>query len=273
VYQAGRRRLLTHEEEVGMSPENPWPTWARPQLRHAVELAARIAGRQQRIALAPELYRLWFNPVVGRPVELGRPWRPLPGLYRTAHAGSSSRVVVDGVATVDRHDVIGRDGWWRTWGDTWRPTHSRQESIRLVMSPRPDALAQFVTTITGALLDEDAPWMLACATDPRRLRRTGAAVLHVGDPSVLSRRTLTALSPLLRATAPPLCLPVADGIALADDPDNGMSFGEHRCHLIALASRTTNFRRAPLRAIAEIFASHGIDPAQPHSSGQRLPRH
>jgi hypothetical protein len=234
-------------------PACPWPAWALPQLRHAVRLATRIRARPQRIALAPELYRLWFNPIVGRPVEPGRPWRPLPGLYRSAHAGSGSRIVIDGLATVARNDVIGRDGWWRTWGDSWRPTTSRAESVRLVMSPRPDALAQFVATVTAALLDVPDPWLLACATDPRRLGRCGAAVLHVGDPTVLSAQTVAALR--LHA-----------GIAVADTPDNGMSFGEHRCHLIALALRTHGGRQAPLRAIATVFASHGIDPGRPHES-------
>jgi hypothetical protein len=257
---------IHHGQVDAASVAAQWPPWALTQLRHAVRLAARIEGRPQRIALAPELYRLWFTPIVGRPIEPGRPWRPLPGLYRAAHAGSGSRVVVDGVATVERNDVICRDGWWRTWGDAWRPTHSRAETVRLIMSPRPDALAQFVATITAALLDQTAPWLLACATDPRRLRRCGAAVLHVTDPEVLRPHTVAALRPLLRATAPPLALPLHPGIAVAHNPDNGMSFGEHRCHLIALALRTRPQPHAPLRAIADVFTAHGIDPARPHES-------
>ena len=245
---------------------DPWAAWAGPQLRHAVELAARVRDRGQRIALAPELYRTWFNPVVARPVEPGRSWRPLVGLYRSAHAGSSARILTDGVAMVDRHDVIGRDGWWRTWGDGWRPTHSRQHCVRIVMTPLPDALPEFVSTVTTALIDDPAPWMLACATDVRRLRRSGGAVLHVADPAIVTGALIESLAPTLRATRPPLCLPLAPGLGLAEYPDNGMSFGEHRCHLIALALRTRGARRAPLQAIAEVFASHGIDPRAPHLS-------
>jgi hypothetical protein len=250
----------------------PWPTWAIPQLRHAVELAGRTAARGERVALAPELYRIWFNPIVGRAIELGRPWVPLAGLYRGAHAGSSSRVLLDGVATVDRHDVIGRDGWWRTWGDVWRPAKSRHESVRIVMTPRPDALAEFVAAITAALFDEPVPWLLACATDIRRLRRSGGAVLHLPDSSALTAEMIRAAAPHVRSVTPPLCLPVAPGMGLADNPDNGMSFGEHRCHLIALALRNCGGRQAPLRAIADVFQSHGIDPARPYLSRPDLRR-
>jgi hypothetical protein len=139
------------------------------------------------------------------------------------------------------------------------------------MTPRADALAEFVGTITAALLDEPTPWMLACTTDLRRLRRSGGAVLHIPDPAVLTPELSRALAPHLRPVTPPLCLPLALGIGLADNPDNGMSFGEHRCHLIALALRTHRVNHAPLHAIADVFASHGIDPARPHES-RPMPR-
>jgi hypothetical protein len=249
-----------------------WPSWAVPQLRHAVELTERIAVRGERVALAPELYRTWFNPIVSRAIELGRPWVPLAGLYRGAHAGSTLRVLIDGLATVDRRDVIARDGWWRTWGAAWRPGKSRQHSVRIVMTPRPDALAEFVAAITAVLLDDPAPWLLACATDVRRLRRSGGAVLHLPDSSALTAEMIRAVAPHLRAVSPPLCLPVAPGMGLADNPDNGMSFGENRCHLIALALRDRGDRQAPLRLIADVFRSHGIDPARPYLSRPDLPR-
>jgi hypothetical protein len=200
------------------------------------------------------------------PVEPGRPWRPLAGHYRTAHAGSASRIDVDGMWIVARQDVVGRDGWWRTWGDAWLPTRSRANAVRIMLSPRPDALAAFVRTVTATLLDEPVPWLLACPTDAQGLRRPASSVLYLPHVDALPAALLPALRPLLRTATPPLCLPLAPGAALAESPDNGMSFGEHRCHLLALALGTGRARRAPLRAIAEVFSSHGIDPSAPHRS-------
>jgi hypothetical protein len=245
---------------------DPWPAWAQPQLHRAVSIAQGVANSGRGSALAGELYRRWFNPITAPPLELGRPLLPLAGLYRSAHAGSASRIVIDGMSVVDRHDVVGRDGWWRTWGDAWMPTRSRANAVRILLSPRPDALTSLIATVTAALLDDPAPWLLACPTDPQRLRRPASSVLYLPDVDALPDGLLDALQPILRTEIPPLCLPLVPGAALAEYPDNGMSFGEHRCHLLALALRTPLARKAPLHAIADVFTSHGIDPAQPHRS-------
>ena len=56
-------------------------------------------------------------------------------------------------------------------------------------------------------------------------------------------------------------LAVTAAPALAQHPDNGMTFGEHRCHLVALALSGGRF---DLDAIAAVFRAHGVDPATPH---------
>lgn len=245
---------------------DPWPAWARPQLLEAVTRKERICSRGRGQALATELYREWYSPVVGPPAEFRRTWRPLAGTYRAAHAGSGSRILADGIALVDRHDAIGRDGWWRTWGDSWAPIASRRHCVRVLLSPRPNALAEFVGTVTAALLDLPEPWLLACTTDSRRLSRSGSAVLYVPDVAAIPGALLDLLRPLLRPVAPPMCLPLLPGAALVEYPDNGMSFGEHRCHLVALGLQRPAARRAPLQAVADVFASHDIDPAAPYRS-------
>ena len=247
--------------EVGTgAAADPWPSWARTQLLQAVALADTVTERGN---VATTLYREWFNPaLLGADLRRGR--RPLAGQYRAAHAGSSRRVREDGVLVVDRHDVVGTDGWWRTWGDYWTPPRSRPGSIRVLLTPQPDRLAEFVNRVTAALLPSREPWALACATNPRRLRRAAPAVLDIRDLSTLPDGLLKELAPLLRAITPPLCLPVGPGAAIATYPANGMAFGEHRCHLIATALRHPSSAGDPLRAIAAVFNAHGIDPAAPH---------
>ena len=82
------------------------------------------------------------------------------------------------------------------------------------------------------------------ATDPRRVRRTGAAVLDLAGADALPAGLLDELGPTLLPVATPLCLPLAPGVALAQYPDNGMTFGEHRCLLVALGLRHAARRRA-----------------------------
>jgi hypothetical protein len=245
--------------------------WAVPQLEAAADIARRVAGERGHPSMAAELYREWFNPLLD--VASENPLRrPLPGVYRGAHAGSRAQFVSDGLDVVDRFDVVGRDGWWRTWNEAWVPTRSRCGAVRVLFSPRPTSedLESFVSIVTTHLRAEPMPWLLACATDPRRLRRMAAAVLYLPNAQSMPEQLLADLRPTLTDATPPLCLRLDDGAALAEYPTNGMSFGEHRCHLVALALRPRAARRDPLPAIAQVFESHGLDPSAPHRSATEL---
>lgn len=240
----------------------PWPEWTVPQLTTAVAVAATAVDRMSVAAL---LYRTWFNPIAGdtRGLPAGT---PLAGLYRAAHAGSATRLARGSLSVVARHDVLRAGGWWRTWGEHGTPPRGRRGSVRLMLTPHPDCLAEFVSTVTGRMLSGRTPWSLACSTDPLRITRTGSAVLDLPGLDDVPADLLTELQPLLRPTAPPLCLPIAVGVGAAEYPDNGMTFGEHRCHLVALGLRPRRRSRDPLSTIARVFTTYGIDPAAPHRS-------
>lgn len=251
------------EQDTGGAAADPWPRWARDQLLQAVDIAERTPDT---VSVAGVLYRDWYNPIVCNTDRM-RTWRPLAGVYRGAHAGSAHRVTHDGVQVVDRHDVVGTDGWWRTWGQSWTPPRSRPGSVRVLFTPQPDQIASFVRAVTSAFADARTSWSLGATTSARRLRRPAAAVLDLPNLEAFPTRLLDVLAPMLRAEVPALCLPIAPGIAVAGYPDNGMTFGEHRCHLVALALRHPSSARHPLRAIAAVFAAHGLDPAAPHRAG------
>jgi len=257
---------ISQRPAAGVQPRGPaagpWPEWAVPQLTTAVDLAATAADRTSVAAL---LYRNWFNPVAGdtRGLPAGT---PLAGLYRAAHAGSASRVQRGTLSVVARRDALRTNGWWRTWGEYGIPPRGRRGSVRLMLTPRPDCLAEFVRTVTDRMLAGRTPWSLACATDTWRIARTGCAVLDLPDLEDVPDGLLAEVQPLLRVIAPPLSLPLAPGVGVAEYPDNGMTFGEHRCHLVALGLRHRRRSRDPLSTIASVFSSYGIDPASPHRS-------
>ncbi len=172
------------------------------------------------------------------------PARPLVGAYRAAHA---ARQVVsrDGVDVVQRYDRTGADGWWRTWNTWWRP---RRGDARVLLSPEAGCAPDVVGLLTARL--REVPYLLACPSEPARLASSGAVVLHLARPHALTPALRAELTPLLRPDSPPLCLPLAPGIAFAQCPDNGMSFGEHRCHLVALAFEVASGGATTLDAIA-----------------------
>ncbi|MDT4920783.1 MAG: hypothetical protein QOI15_1685 [Pseudonocardiales bacterium] len=255
--------VVSQRPAAGVLPRGPaagpWPEWARPQLGAAVNLAATAADR---MSVAGLLYRNWFNPETGD--ASGVPGgTPLAGLYRESHAGSGTRVRRGDLSVVARQDVLRAGGWWRTWGEYWTPG-GRRASVRLLLTPRADALGEFVATVTGRLLPTRIPWSLACATDPWRIARSGCAVLDLPGLESIPGGLLADLGPLLRPVTPPLCLPVAPGVGAAQYPDNGMTFGEHRCHLVALGLRHRRRARDPLSSISAVFSAYGIDPAAPY---------
>jgi hypothetical protein len=255
-FVAGRPAATT---SVGDVAAGLWPGWARVQLEQAAHLASAV---DERTSLAGLLYSDWFTAVAG---EVERPSRPLGGLYRAAHAGSSRRIRRAGISVVERHDALRDGGWWRTWGEDWTPPRTRRGSVRLLFTPRPDRLADFVSIVTGRLIDHDSDrWSFACSTDARRIARRGSAVLDLPGFECVPTGLLDELAAVLRPVVPPLCLPLSDGVGGAEYPDNGMTFGEHRCHLVALALRHPSAAHDPLRKLAAVFNAHGIDPQHPY---------
>ena len=104
------------------------------------------------------------------------------------------------------------------------------------------------------------------------LGRPDAAVLYAGVEDA------AALTPLLRLCAgelqdslaariPPLTLELSRGLAVAEDPGDGQSFGQHRCGLLVRAARSHDHGADDdtlLRAARAALSSAGIDPVNPH---------
>lgn len=68
------------------------------------------------------------------------------------------------------------------------------------------------------------------------------------------------------AEVPAFTREVLPGVAVADDPGGGMSFGYHRCALVAhgVAAAGAVDPHARLGAVIDSFLRAGIDPARPH---------
>ena len=73
----------------------------------------------------------------------------------------------------------------------------------------------------------------------------------------------------LHPSVPLFSKPLASGLGVAEEPDNGESFGQQRCRLVAealcdahLAGAHTHDER--LRVVREHLARSGVDPDRPY---------
>jgi len=82
------------------------------------------------------------------------------------------------------------------------------------------------------------------------------------------------LEPRLRPWCPPLTLRLAHGVACADDPGGGLSFGQSRCRMLAVAvhalvDQPTASADAGIEVCLRALSDARVDPERPwlHAEG------
>ena len=135
------------------------------------------------------------------------------------------------------------------------------------------AAAPWIAELTRRFNAATVPFEAKVLSDPATYWRADAGVLYVDDAwreeaFALLPDLHQAVSARLRGTTPMFTRRLARGLAMAEDPGDGRSFGQHRCQLVAQALQQahrdgSDTPRARLRAVVQGFARNGIDPARP----------
>lgn len=155
----------------------------------------------------------------------------------------------------------------------WDPTEA-DAGIRVYWHLSPRIAEPFVRHATVLLNRARTRFWLKVLDDPATYDRADAAVLYM--PGTASLADADAISQLHRAvgadlleTVPALTLPVAAGVAVAESPPHGESFGRHRCALVAEAlvrahesGRTTAGDR--LASVERAFREAGLEADRPY---------
>jgi hypothetical protein len=159
-----------------------------------------------------------------------------------------------------------REGFYTALGDAG--TTGDGPVDRLYWNVRPGGGEVLVRVASELLNGARLPFRLKTLNDPTTARRCDAAVLYTPraarrDAVALAARVHARLADHLRPAVPALTLRLAPGLAFAEDPGGGESFGSHRCGLIVdavLASWRAGDRGPPsrLRRVAERLAMEGI---------------
>ena len=172
-------------------------------------------------------------------------------------------------------------------GDDWRFSYRTSDDgpafVVASGSPARDSASCFLHLQPGTAAEVFARLLIALdgyglgfraelAGDPAACVRTDTAVVTVrrSDVATLVRaaRRLQQRSPFaLVASVPAFTRQLAPGVALADDPGPGTSFGRHRCGLIAAGLVTAGQGAGPAarrEAVLQTLANAGLDPAALH---------
>jgi hypothetical protein len=178
--------------------------------------------------------------------------------------------VGDRVRCPRRLGAVVQDGWWRTWGAGWDPQHHPGPLVRVYLRPLRGAVAPIVHAVTNVLAETDS-WLLKLAPTPEGLLRPDAVVAYLAGAGRETGRdtVVAAVVGLTGGPPPPLTEPLADGLAWAEDPGTGESFGEVRCAAVAAAYAGLQGSASEgvwLDAVAAEFGRRGLDPAGPHRS-------
>lgn len=192
-----------------------------------------------------------------------------PPDYAPALAHRLSVGLGDPVLLTERIDEL-HNGFWHLWSTAWQRKPPGR-LIRLYFRVTPDRETAFVKRFSATAPNERA-WCMKILSDVHFAGRSDVAVLYLDHEQGIGVEWLSdviaCVAPLLNVGGPPLTAPIAPGISWAEDPGQGVSFGEDRCRLLATAAcdepEALNSVASWQQAVLQVFAKEGLDSAQPH---------
>ena len=180
--------------------------------------------------------------------------------------------VGDSVAVTTRRDSFApKEGWWYTWSSKGPPPSSPM--VRIYFNCAVESIGDFLRAITPVLEEGDTVYMMKCPSEAGLFGRCDSVVLYLSPEIWRSvkhklRTVYERIAHNLRPEVPRLTKRLGTGVAIAEDPANGGSFGQSRAH--AVADGVLKVLRSGLadedEAIATITArliAHDISPEHP----------
>ena len=129
-------------------------------------------------------------------------------------------------------------GFYMALGNTAFPQNELQNLVRIYWNISTAGAIQLMKSITSILNQAGLPFKLKVLNNPRNYSRCDAAVLYVGKSSyeAISRilqGPYMEIAPSLGSNIPIFTKLLSKGVGLAEDPGEGVSFGLHRCGILA----------------------------------------
>ncbi|HEU4807417.1 MAG TPA: lanthionine synthetase LanC family protein [Homoserinimonas sp.] len=167
-------------------------------------------------------------------------------------------------------------GFYLAVGDAGSGAGSSSPVLRWYWNATALGAVELMRLVTSRLNAATIPFQIKALNDPVDYRRCDAVVLYTRVDQYtaiapIMANIYEAVSARLAERTPPFAKPLAPGLAIAEDPGNGESFGAHRCRLLAegLVAAEQQARRTEaerLEAVAEHVGDSGVDLTRPFLS-------
>lgn len=198
-----------------------------------------------------------------------------PGEF-LSHAGPGMPPRAGGAVSVwvPRDSATVQPGFYFAFGETPGDPLDDAGLVRFYWAVRDTGAAALLRALVGALNRFGVPFRFKCLSRRSAYPRTDAAVLYAGRryfhlAAELALELHGGLAAHLGAETPLFTRRLAPGLAFAEDPATGESFGMHRCALLAEGLLSAFFQgaRSPeerLREVEAAFRRRGVELERPH---------
>lgn len=154
-------------------------------------------------------------------------------------------------------------------GDAGEPL-SEEPAVELFFHITAEGAIVLMECCIPVLNQRGCPFTLKVLSDPERYGRSDGAILRIPASEYRAIQSLLSASypefgSHLSSPIPLFTSPLAEGVGLAELPDNGTEFGVDRCELLAVALLAAAADGpARTRAIQDLFGQRGLDWQRPH---------
>ena len=136
------------------------------------------------------------------------------------------------------------------------------------------AAVSLMRCLTTELNNEKVPFQFKILSNPNDYTRIDTGILYMnkrylGKTRNALKKNYEQIKPFLKSQTPLFAKRLAPGVSLAEDPNNGESFGQHRTRLLAevlhsLGENNNSTKDEKMKKVSTHFKNSGVDINEPY---------
>jgi HopA1 effector protein family len=139
---------------------------------------------------------------------------------------------------VPRESANAQPAFYFMYGETLSDVWDDYALLRFYFHATAECVPDLIEYLTDRLNRYQVPFRMKTLNEPAMYQRSDAVVLYLAKryydiATRIVRDLPDAIGGLLRSTTPLFTLPIQTGVGMAEDPNNGESFGMNRCRMVA----------------------------------------